>query len=284
MDLGALEKIFDISFSPDTEIKISNISLISIDTGDEIQREGDTIQVNTKQLDSEQREFLQELTRREKEEGGRLIREGEEEEITAIEGNWEDAYDDIPDYFDNFLSDRYISIIEDSLYLRVLIEQKGLNKEEILERRRDIARRHGPEAMYMSSLTTAGYFDPNGGLRDLLVEYGTNSGVSRMDLHSELKELVEKKLLCVFINNEQTVQEATHEVRSRIAKYQRVDPLQDWLEIRGIGPECEEIIEGVQENLEDEFMGFDGGDFSDGDGKVIRLHPHSIQDLTATQS
>jgi len=273
-----LESVFG-GVLPD-HIEIKDINLLKIDGGDEYHKSGRTLNVNVAELEPDERQqFLKEI-RREFGEEGRILRDEESENVVAIEENYQEEYQEYASHFENHLSDRYISIISDSMYLRALIDGKELTKEEILEHKQDIASRHGSEAFYISSLATAGYFDPNGGLQDLLVDMRLNEDYEVYNFQREFKRLIDKKLLCLFVENNDGVYDATQELKRRIVEYQRMDPVQDWIDIRGIGPQCEEIIEGIVQNLEEEYLGLDYDRWRKNGNLVIRLHPHSIEDLT----
>jgi len=273
-----LESVFG-GVLPD-HIEISDINLLKIDGGNKYHKNGPTLNVNVAELEPDERQqFLKEI-RSEFGEEGRILRDEESEDVLAIEENYQSEYQEYAAHFENHLSDRYIAMISDSMYLRSLIDGKELTKEEILERKRDIASRHGSEAFYVSSLATAGYFDPNGGLQDLLVDMRLNEDYKVYNFQEEFQELVDKKLLCLFVENDDDVYEATQDLERRIVEYQRMDPVQDWIDIRGIGPRCEEIIEGIVQNLEEEYFGIDYDRWRKDGNLVIRVYPHSIEDLT----
>lgn len=273
-----LESVFG-GVLPD-HIEITDINLLKIDGGDKVHKNGPTLNVNVAELEPDERQqFLKEI-RDEFNGEGRVLREDESEDVLAIEENYQEEYQEYASHFENHLSERYIAMISDSMYLRALIDGKELSKEEILEHKRDIASRHGSEAFYISSLATAGYFDPNGGLQDLLVDMRLNKDYEVYNFQKEFKRLIDKELLCLFVENDDDVYEATQELERRIVEYQRMDPVQDWIDIRGIGPQCEEIIEDIVQNLEEKYLGLDYDRWRDDDNLVIRLHPHSIEDLT----
>lgn len=276
--LGGLEKILDINFSPDVDISILNFT--KVDGGKRFQKDGETLHLNLEALEPEQRREVLTLPQDQFEEQGRVLREDEEEEVAAIESGYNDDMDDILDYFDGVLSERYHAILDTSLYLRSLIEQRDLHKDEIQEKKRDIAKRHGMDAFYLSSLTTAGYFDPDGGLRDLYVDMGLNEQYSKYNFQQELESLVELKLLCVFVESDDDISDATKKTRGRLAKYQKEDPINDWIDIRGIGGSCKEIIDGVVENLEDEFIGIDYDRWQDGADYTVRIYPRSLPNIS----
>lgn len=274
MVLEALEKILDINFKPDIDIR--NITLINIEGGDKLQKDGPALHVNLDELDGQERRELVQLTQDEFEEQNRVLQEDRYEEAGALENADTGEMDEVLDYFDQILIDRYLDIIEASLHLRILIDQQDLRKKEIQDKKRDLVSRYGPEAMYLSSLATAGYFDPNAGLRDLYVKMGLNDKYDKYNFQKELERLISDELLCVFVENDETIYEVKQEVRGRLARYQRKDPINDWLDIRGIGSGCEEIIDGVVDELENEFTGIDYDRWNDGDNVVVRIHPHTL--------
>lgn len=274
MVLRHIERIFDLSFNSDVEVE--NINLIDKTDTDKFKKEGKSLYINLNKLDQDELSGIQELLQHEFEDEERVLREDEEFESVAMERGYTEDLKEILEYFDTFLIDRYLNIIDVGLHLRALIEQRDLDKEDIQKKKRNIGRRFGPEAIYLTSLTSTGYFDPNGGLRDLIVDMELNSQYNKYDFQDELEGLVENKLLCVFVQSDDDVDEVTQEVRGRIARYQRIDPIHDWLDIRGIGGNCEEIIEGVRSNLNNEFVGLDSQTWHERGQKVLRIHPQTI--------
>jgi len=278
MVLGFLEDKLGIEFSPD--ITIRNVNLINIEGGDKFQKNGQTLNLNLHELDPEERRKLLDLPKHQFETDGRVLREVEAKEVTAMESGYSSDMDEILEYFEGILTGNYLDIIERGLHLRALISEKDLSREEIRSKKRDIARRHGFEAMYLSSLTTAGYFNPDGGLRDLYVDMGLNDNYDRMNFQKELERLVENELICVFVEHGDNILDTTNEVRGRLSRYQKLDPILDWIDIRGIGPGCKEIIDSVVENLKEEFIGLDCDRWESPNGAtVVRIYPQSLPQI-----
>lgn len=275
MVLGALEKILDIEFKPDIDIR--DVSLVNIEQNDKFQKDGRTLKLNVSELSKEERKELLDLPPEQLEAEHRVLRESEYEEVTTIEEGYDEDIDDVLDYFDGYLSDQYLTIIEAGLYLDILIEEENIPKKEIRKKKRDIATRHGPDAYYLASLAAAGYFHPNGGLRDLFVSMGLNKQYDKYNFQQELEGLVDDKILCVFVEEDKDIPTVTQEVRGRLARYQRRDPIHEWLDVRGIGNNCIEIIDGVVDNLEEEYIGIDYDRWTeDGYRATVRIHPHSL--------
>lgn len=271
MDLSSLKNLFDINI----DLDLRGASLINVEGGDKLQVENDTLQVNVPELDQEEREGVIDLTQDHFEEDGRILGADEEDETQAIEQGYS-GRDDILSYFEGILEERYISILKMSLNLRAVLEQRDLQKDEIQRRKMDIADVFGPEAMYITSLCTAGYFDQDGGLRDIYVDMELKEGYTRHDFNDHFSKLIEDKLLCVFVENDGETDEVTTEVRGALAKYQDMNPVNDWLDIRGIGSDCVEIIDGVMENLEEEFYGMNYSRLHEDDQLIIRIDADTV--------
>lgn len=279
MVLGGLEDIFDIEFKPDIDIDISDVNLVKIDKEDKFHVEGSKLEVNLEELSEQERNDVIELASEQVEKENRVLRAGEDGDVRAIEEGYDENCDEVLDYFEDYLSDRYLSVIEMGLNLRVLIGEKNLRKEEIHQRKRDIAQRYGPECYYLASLTTAGYFHRDGGLRNMLFELELNEGYSRSEFMDILADLVDKKLLCVFIGEDEDPRDATNTVRNRLSDYQDEEPFNEWLDIRGVGPKCEEIIDEVVANLQDDLMEFDYEKWTDNGEVHIRIYPYSLPQI-----
>jgi len=272
-----LEKILDIQFDADIDIanNISNISLIHYEGGKKLEKEGESLRVNINELTPEERQEFLDVPKEQIEVEGRVLEEDAENETAAIETGYEEDYDDILDYFEDIISESYCEVLEASLHLRALIDEKELDREEIYDRKRDIARKHTPDAYYLSSLVTAGYFDEDGGLRDLYVDLRLNKSHNN-NFQEELERLVDERLPCVFVEEVDQPDEVTTDVKRRLKKFKEGDQLHDWLDIRGIGPRCEDIIDDVVDNLEDEFIGIDIEKWNADGRRIVRIRPHTI--------
>lgn len=275
--LEALEEILGVSFKPSVEVDYLN--LIKVEDGDRFRKEGRTLHLNLIPLAPKERREILQLVQSQFEEEGRVLRHDEEEETSAMVSEYSEDFDEMANFFDGFLSERWLKILEKALHLRVLIEERDLAKEDIQKKKGQIARWHGANAMYVSSLATAGYFDPDGGLRDLFVDMGLNSQYNKYNFQQTLEEYAQKKLLCEFVENDDSVENVTQDVRGGLAKYQREEPIQEWFDIRGIGDGCAKIIDGVMENLEDEFIGIDYNRWTDGSNLWVRIYPRSLQPI-----
>lgn len=276
--LDRLETIFDIEFAPDIDVNFLNFT--RLDGRDRFRAEEKTLHLDLEALDQEELSQLRELSPAYFDQEGRVLRNTEQEETSEIESGYDEQKEEIVDYFEPILPERYHSALEQSLYLRGLIERRDLHKEEIFQRKRDIADEYYLSSTYFCSLGTAGYFDRDGGIRNLYMEMGLNEEYDRLNFFSELEDLIEQRLLCVFVESDDEVDEVTKEVRGRLARYQRVDPVHKWVDIRGIGDGCEAIIDSVMVNLEDEFMSIDYDRWGD-EQHTVRIHPHSLPPISS---
>jgi len=280
MDFGALEKIFDIEFSPTVDLSDITINIVDYDGGDSLQKSGQDLDVNISEMSPEQLSELGDALNDHFYEQGRVLQQDAEIEAATIESGYSEEDGEVTDYFDGILTDRYLGIIDQSLHLKAVIDQKDLSRDEIHERKRDIAERYGVDAMYLSSLATSGYFHPNGGLRDLYVTMGLDPDYDRLNFQQELEDLVKQKILCVFIENDQDVAEVAGDVEGRLARFQRVDPVHEWLDIRGIGQNCERTIDSVVGGLEERYEGIDYSIWNNDRGnRVVRIRPHTLPPL-----
>ncbi|TQR22067.1 hypothetical protein C9J85_03040 [Haloferax sp. wsp5] len=132
----ALEEILDINFRPNIDIR--NVSLINYESRDKLQKEGDSLKINISELSEKERRELLNVPPEQFEIQGRVLDEKEESDANAIEQGYDESADEIIDYFDGILSENYLSIVDASLYLRALINQKDIDRDEIHERKKDI--------------------------------------------------------------------------------------------------------------------------------------------------
>lgn len=156
-----------------------------------------------------------------------------------------------------------------------------MTKQQIDKRKLDLSRRMGHEASYICNLCTSGYFDANRTFREIYQQLYMDDNYKNFKFKDEFEKIVDHKLLCIFVERDQTVYEVTQEVRGRLAKYQRESPLNNYIDIRGIGSDCEDIIRAVVNELEDEFVALDYNQWTEGDQLVIRIHTASLPNLGA---
>jgi|GEM_PF-5231299 len=261
-------------------INVEYLNLRAIEGEDLLQKEGKILHLNLEKLEKSEVRSVLKLCEEQFESEGRILRIDEEEQTAAMQRGYNEDDDEILNFFDNYLSDNILEIIEKSLFLRGLIEEENLTKDEIQHRKRQIARRHGSNAIYLSSLVSAGYFDPDGGLRDIFVNLGLNPEYDKYDFQGILQEYAKKELICIFVENDETVYDVTQDVRGHLARYQREEPIQEWFDIRGIGDGCANIIDGVMDNLEEEFIGIDYDRWRNDDDLWVRIYPRSLQPIS----
>lgn len=259
---------------------IEDISLIKIEDNRKFEIEDRTLQINLSELNDEELGELREIQHEYFSADERFFGDDDTQEAEAIERNYDEEDEELLEFFDNILTDRYLSVIESGLHLRASIEEQNLDKNKIKTRRHDIASSHGKGAYYLTTLATEGYFDPNGGIRDLLATVRLNEGMEMYNFQNELETLVENKLLCVFVENDDTVREVVHAIRGRMARHREISPLNSWLDVSGIGPDCETIILQAMEKLQDDYMSLDYDNRTDlGKGLRIRIHMETVPRL-----
>lgn len=273
VDLSRLRTLFDI------EVGDIDITLFSKEGNEKVVQKEERVLVNLAELDDEERRELIDISNDHLEEEGRLLNDPVEEETADIEEGWDEQKAEILDFFDGLIYDRYHQILEKALYLRGVIEQNELTKQQIDKRKNDVADRLGGDAHYIANLCTAGYFDEDRTFREIYQQMYMGEGYQEHEFKDAFVIIVTEQLLCVFVERDQSVYEVKQDVRGTLAKYQREDPPNNYVDIRGIGDHCENIIDKVVSDLEDEYFGFDATEFHEGDQRVIRIHPASLPEL-----
>jgi hypothetical protein len=276
--LEELEEILDVNFREG--VTADHLSLFEDEDADQWEKDGDTIRLNLARLDDDELQDVLGLASIQFENEDRVLRHEEEVETEAMQRGYSKDFDEIAEFFEPVLSPSYHDILERSLWLRAEIEERDLTKDQIQEKKGQIARRHGAHAIYLSSLVSAGYFDPNGGLRDMLVDMELNEGYDRQDYQRILEEYVEKELFCVFVENDDDTHQVVTEVRGGLSRHQDENPVHDWFDIRGIGQNCEEIIDEVMEELHEEFMSLDADRWNDNGDHWVRIHPDTLPPIS----
>jgi len=276
--LREIEDALGINFKQDVDVEY--INLREEPGGKKFRKRGRTLEINLASLGEEQTISLLQLGENQFHEEGRFLRHKEESDTEAIESGYEEEYDEILSYFEGVVSDNYHEIIDKSLHLRGIIDEKGLDKNEIQQKKGQIARRHGEDAIYLSSLVSAGYFDRNSGIWDMYVDMELNEEFDRYNFHSKLSHYVDQELFCVFVENDQDVSSVVQDVRGGLARYQREEPIQEWFDVRGIGNGCAEIIDGVMDDLEERYISLDYERWTDDDDLWVRIYPNSLPPIS----
>lgn len=281
VDWDRLKSLFQLDLST----TITNINLLGREGDTKIVHNNNELNIYLSELDDQERREIIDIANDHIDQEGRLLRKPEEDESNEIEGVWGEKEQEILEFFDGIVIERYVKIIEKSLYLRGLIRANDLPKHEIDERKRDLAERYGGEALYISNLCTSGYFDRQRIFREMYQDMFYGDEYDHIKFNEWFQEIVTGKLLCVFVDNDQPVYEVKQDVRGRLARYQREDPPQNFLDIRGIGGPCRTIIDKVVAELKDEFgYGFDCQQYQADDGYVARISPASLPPLGSNRS
>lgn len=281
VDLSRLEKILDVSIS---EV-ISRVNLFYREGDDVTIEDNRTYNINLAEVTPEQRRRLIEIPDAHVDEEGRLLRSPVEEETEDIEQAWKPEYDEIIDFFDDLIFDRYVSIIRKSLYLRGVLEVENLSKEQIDKRKRDIAEHLGGEAFYMTNLCTAGYFDEGRIFRDMYFDMFYEGEYEAYKFKDFFQDIVQERTLCVFVERDQTTYEVVQDIKGRIAKWQRQRPPFSFIDVRGIGDECKGLIEDAIQRIDEEYISFDYTPYNDTEGHyVVRINPAAMESLGESYS
>lgn len=279
MDLSFLSEVFDVEYSR-LDFEVDKVALTSREKSAKLlRREGDLL-INIPQLSSEEKDQLAPYISDHFDAENRILRQDVEEKSQSISKSYTERREDIIDFFEDILPQQYIFMIKRGLDFRAVIEHEDPSYMEIEEEKKKIIQKIGPDGMYVCNLCTAGYFDEDGGLRDLYVKMELNKQYKRRDFLEEFETLIEDRLLCVFVEHTDEVYDVKQEVRKTLKKYQEQDPAHEFVDIRGIGSNCNDIIDGVIEELEDEILGIDYDRWNVDDRfAVARIHPHSIPPL-----
>jgi hypothetical protein len=276
IDLSRLKNLFDINI----DVGDIDVTLINVNGGDKLSKEGEELRINTVELDEHEKVELKDLiedTHERADKTERIFDKQEEEIAGRIEEGYTEEVFETLDYFDDVLFEKHYEILRQSLDMRTYIEQSNPEYNEIQQIKYQIAEEStNPDmAIYISSLCTSGYFDKEGGIRDLHVKMKMNNEYNQHNFKREFKKIVENRLLCVFIRSQSTAYEVTNQVRGALRKYKKKDPVNDYIDIRGIN--CDDLIDEMLLQLEVEHPEITYDEFTDGNETVVRVRPDSIE-------
>lgn len=143
--LEELEEILNVNFREG--VTADHLSLFEDEDAHQWEKDGDTIRLNLARLDDDERQGVLGLASIQFENKDRVLRHEEEVETEAMEQGYSEDFDEIAEFFEPVLSPSYHDIIERALWLRAEIRECDLTKDQIQEKKGQIARRYGAHAI-----------------------------------------------------------------------------------------------------------------------------------------
>lgn len=213
------------------------------------------------------------------EEEGEIFIDESQDEKRAIEKTSENT--DVQNtlaFFSTYLEGRHFGMLKAALYLREAWQdpERHINKAEMRERKRDIAERFGDEAWGVCNLTTAGYFDEGGYIRQLFEDYEPEQAGEREGYEELFIEIVSNQPFTVFVGEPDSVKGIKENIKQRISKKQQYRVDFDFIDLRGIGPENRAKINQAVDEMDDRIEGLNHETKSSKPDLVERIYIENI--------
>lgn len=280
--LGALTPNIDITFGDDIDVEDVNENCdVQIKSGGEekkahITREA--VYLYPEQLQGEEYVTFQSFVRESKRDEGEVVRVDEKEETQALENADTTEINDIIRFFDGVISDRHISILRSSLYLRKLSQNYDpIPDFNVGQKKRDIAEKYGYESYYMIHLVSSGYFDEGRYLQNLYYQLESAETSTAERYREEFEEIIGEKLIATFVSADDTTYDVKSDVKAGVVKYFRYRPPANFFDVCGMGHRCEVTIDEAVEDLEQEYEMMEYDDEDRGEERVVRIFPETIR-------
>lgn len=272
------------------DIEISDISLVDIDivkvSGEgrqpplRVSDDKEELTVDVEAIDEEKRGEAMGYVTDVYNEEGEILKDTTNSKKRAIESANRVEIEETLEFFKPKISNRYVKILEASLYLRQTLEgDQYIPRGKVETMKRDIAEKYGPESYYVINLCSAGYFDEGRYFRELYRQMVDSDEWKEGDYQDVFEEIIENEPFTVFVSTDESPNQVKHKVRKKLAKYQRYSVDIEFVDVRGIGQRNHEIARGAVERLEEELGEFDYDESVRDNEIVIRIRPSSVTGL-----
>lgn len=238
--------------------------------------------VDVEAIDEEKRSEAMDYVTDAYSEEGEILKDTASDKKKAIESADRVEIEETLEFFRPKISNRYVKILEASLYLRETLEDdQYVPRNKVEAMKRDIAEKYGTESYYVINLCSAGYFDEGRYFRELYHQMAESDEWKEGDYQDVFGEIIENEPFTVFVSTDQDAYEVKNSVKTKLAKYQRYSVDISFVDVRGIGQRNHEIARGAVERLEEELGDFDYNENIRDNEIVIRIRPDTVSGLDA---
>lgn len=275
-----LKNLIDINIG---DISLVDITQVKIEQGQQESPavvEDDELIVDVEAVDEENRDDIREIMREAWDEEGELLSSSAYEQKEAIEAAEEEEIEETLSYFRPKISDHHVRILRAALYLREMLPY--LPRDQALERKRDVREKFGPEAYPIISLCSAGYFDEGGYLRELYEEMQSSSDYKEGDYREVFSEIIQNQPFTVFVSVHQSSDQIKAEIKDKLSKFHKYQVDFRFVDVRGIGSQCQEIIESAMDGLENELDNIGYRTRIEDNELRVRIDPETVEGLDET--
>lgn len=246
-----------------------------------VELEQGTVHLYPKGMDDELKDIFSALARSSKREYGTVDREDIEDEVSKLKDLDKAELDEIIGFFCDIIRDRHIDLLRDCLYLQKAAADENIRLNyPIGEYKDSLKEDFGRVAYYMNHLVSTGYFNENEFFQSMYGEIQDQDGATSEIYMDEFEGIVEERLLAYYVNNDEDVQDTFIGINRLVYRYFGFDPHNEFVDVRGLGEECEELIDNGLAKFEETQDGEVITQELDSVETAIRIYPQSLELLS----
>lgn len=249
--------------------------------GTAVEIEQGTVHLYPKGMDDELKDIFSVLARSSKREYGSVDRDDIEDEVSKLKDLDKGELDEIVGFFSDIIRDRHINLLRDCLYLQKAAADEDIRLNHPIGEYKDSLREDfGRIAFYMNHLVSSGYFNDDEFFQSMYDEIQDQDGVTSEIYMDEFEEIVEERLLAYYVNNDENVRDTFIGINRLVYRFFDFDPHNEFVDVRGLGEECEELIDKGLAKFEDTRDGEVVSQEIDSVEMAVRIYPRSLELLS----
>lgn len=246
-----------------------------------VELEPGTVHLYPKGMDDELKDIFSTLARSSKREYGSVDRDDIEDEVSKLKDLDKAELDEIIGFFSDIIRGRHVDLLRDCLYLQKAVADEGIRlNHPIGEYKDSLKEDFGRVAFYMNHLVSTGYFNENEFFQSMYDEIQDQDGATSEIYMDEFDKIVEERLLAYYVNNDEDVQDTFNGINRLVYRYFHFDPHNEFVDVRGLGEECEELIGDGLAKFEDTQSGELITQELDSVEMAVRIYPQSMELLS----
>lgn len=142
-------------------------------------------------------------------------------------------------YFSKYLPDEEVELLQRCLYLRLEWEDDSTytDSRQMTDRKSDLRRKYGNKASVVANLSSSGYYDENGYMREVFKKIERAPTLGPTDYQQIYNQMLQDEPFCVFISGKHRVHNIKELILSKINAYDKYPISLDFVDARGQGGE-----------------------------------------------
>jgi translation initiation factor 2 alpha subunit (eIF-2alpha) len=270
----------DIIIGGEKTVEETNRRTVIVDCGDGkfVQQTEDANVIDVGEFDEQQYERAQEALVEEWESVEEVFRESTADDKQALEsGVSDEEIHETLSYFRTILPKHYANTLEAALHMRKQEAMMGdVPDGWARDRRKDIAEKYDGHTYQIINLCSAGYFDEGRYLRQLYEEMREEEEYKEGDYAEVFEQIVAHRPFTIFVSNSQQASDVKQEIYSTVRNRERHDVNIEFVDVRGMGSENRQKIQGAVENIAEEVGDFQVDVRNEQPEMVLRIDPDTL--------